>query len=254
VKWLEKRLVITVHGGGVPQRIKLYPGRYLPLLRSADLVTCPSEYIINELAQYRIFARLVENSIPLEQFSFIEKNVIRPVLLWMRGLGAIYNPAMAVHVVKELKKTYPAVKLYMGGNDMGLKLEIEELISSLALQDNIELVGFIDHKKKLEYAQRADIFISTNRVDNAPVSVTEMWALGLPVVSTNVGGMPFLIEDGKTGILVPDDDAIAMANSIKRLIQSENLANSISTNARKQVEKYSEEKVAAKWMAVLNRL
>jgi glycosyltransferase involved in cell wall biosynthesis len=253
-KWLEKKLIITIHGGGVPRRIKIYPRRYLPLLKKADLITCPSEYIISELLQYGIFAKLIENSIPLESYPFVEKASIKPTLLWMRGLSPIYNPIMAVHVVKELKMSYPSIKLYIGGTDMGMKNEIESLIHSMALQENIEIVGFMDHAKKIEFAGKADIFISTSKIDNAPVCFTEMWAMGLPIISTNVGGIPFLIENNKTGILVEDGNAIEMATAVKKVIESSAFVQQIITNGRMHTQKYSEEKVAVKWDAALKNL
>jgi glycosyltransferase involved in cell wall biosynthesis len=190
----------------------------------------------------------------LRSYPFIEKSNIKPQLLWMRGLAPIYNPAMAVRVAQELKMTYPDVKLYIGGTDMGLKNEIGHLINSLSLQENVELVGFMNHSKKTEYANKADIFISTSKIDNAPVCFTEMWAMGLPIVSTNVGGIPFLLENCKTGMLVNDDEALEMAAAVKRLIDSPTLAQEIITNGRKQAKRYSEEDVSIKWDTVLKGL
>jgi glycosyltransferase involved in cell wall biosynthesis len=254
VKFFSKKLVFTIHGGGVPARIKVHPGRYIPVLKQADAITCPSGFIIKELKQLDIPAVLIENSIPFTEYPFIEKKAIRPVLLWMRSFSDLYNPPMAVRVVAELKNTYPDVKLYMGGPDLGSLEMIEEMIVSLNLQQNIEIVGFMDFEKKVHYAKLCDIYIGTNKIDNAPVTFIEMWAMGLPIVTTNVGGIPYLANDNETALLVNDDDHVRMARRITELIESNSIATKLIANGRKSAERYSEDEVFKKWDYLLSNL
>lgn len=254
IKWFNKKLIITIHGGAVPERIERYPGRYLGILRKADVITSPSTYMIHRLEKFGITPVLIENSIPLEQYPFIEKKEIKPVLFWMRAFSDIYNPAMAVRVVAQLKKSYPAVKMYMAGPDLGMLAAITQLINELGLNDNIELVGQLDLKGKIAMARKADIYISTNRIDNAPVTFIEMWVMGLPVVSTNAGGIPYLIKDGRNGLLVNLDDDIAMAEKVVELISNPSFAKWLIENARQQVVKYGSSAVFEKWNQLLTQL
>ena len=94
-----------------------------------------------------------------------------------------------------------------------------------------------------------DIFINTTDFDNTPVSLMEAMALGLPIVSTNVGGLPYLIDNGKDGFLVDNKNPLAMANSIQNLIE-ENLTE-VATNARTKAESFSWENVRTKWLSIL---
>lgn len=254
VKLLSKKLVFTVHGGGVPARIKVHPKRYLSVLKQADAITCPSEFIIKELRNFNIDSVLIENSIPFNKYPFIDKNTIKPVLLWMRSFSSIYNPEMAVRVIAELTHHYPEVKLYMGGSDAGSLGMIKEMITSLGLEQNIEIVGFMDFSKKTYYAQLCDIYIGTNKIDNAPVTFVEMWAMGLPIVATNVGGIPYLVDDNETGLLVGDNDHIAMAQKIKDLLESKQMAGKLINNGRLKAAAYSEEAVYVKWNELLTSL
>jgi glycosyltransferase involved in cell wall biosynthesis len=254
IKSLGKKLVITIHGGGVPVAIKQQPNKYLSVLRKADTITCPSTFMINELEQYGIKPLLIENSIPVDDYPFQNKKQFSPSLLWMRAFSPIYNPAMAVEVVRELKKTHPEVKLYMGGPDLGELDKTKQLVKEYRLETNIEFPGFMDIEKKKEYTGKADIFISTNRVDNAPVTIVEMWALGLPVVTTNVGGLPYMVKDGENSLLVDDNDAIAMTEKIKNLVSSPALVQKLVQNGRSQVANHSEEIVYQKWDILLNNL
>ena len=93
----------------------------------------------------------------------------------------------------------------------------------------------------------ADIYINTNRIDNMPVAVLEACAMGLPVVSTDVGGIPDLLTHGETGLLVPDDDDDAMARAVQSLLTNSELAGRISHSGRKLAESSAWERVRLLW-------
>ena len=76
-------------------------------------------------------------------------------------------------------------------------------------------------------------------------------ALGLPVVSTNVGGVPFLVDDGKDGLLCEKGNAEDMTEKIMRIVASPEKSRDICTNARKKVESYDWEVVKDKWKGLL---
>ncbi len=99
-----------------------------------------------------------------------------------------------------------------------------------------------------------DIFLNTNRIDNMPVSVVEAAAFGLPVVSTNVGGIPYLLEEGKTGLLVPTDDPGAVAAAVSRLLADPGLARRLSTNGRSLAEQSAWPRVREQWLGLLERV
>ena len=80
-----------------------------------------------------------------------------------------------------------------------------------------------------------------------PVSVLEAGAFGLPVVATAVGGIPHLLRDGQTGLLVPDGDATAMAEAVRRLLSEPGLAAALSANGRQLAESCGWPRVRAQW-------
>lgn len=254
VKLLGKKLVFTIHGGGVPDRLKTKSTKYVSLLKRADNITVPSRFMSTVLDTYGIKTTLIENSITVSKYPVFNKSHFRPVLLWMRAFSSIYNPLLAVKVLEILKSEYPDIRMYMGGPDMGLLNETRELIISLGLQENVEIVGFMNHEAKIVFADTCDVYISTNKVDNAPVTVLEMWAMGLPVVSTNVGGIPYLIDNGENGLIVEDDNPYDMADKVLSIFKNPELGMKLVINAREKVKGYDEQKVYSKWEKLLNAL
>lgn len=256
IKKFNKKLVLTIHGGAFPTKVKKYPRPNLFLLHKADIITCPSTFMIDALSEYNLKMVLVENVIEVGEYEYFKKENLQPVIFWMRALSPIYNPHMAVMVIKELKQTYnyKNVKLYMAGPDMGLKDEIKALIEQHGLRDNIELVGFVNMRKKLYFAKECSLYICTNNIDNAPVSFIEMMAMGLPIISTNIGGITHLVTDHETALLVDAEDYKGMAEKVDYLLNHPDLANKLITNGRNYIYNFSEKNVYNKWHDLFEKL
>ena len=256
IKFQNKKLIFTIRGGALPDRMKIDPGTYLRLLRKADVITCPSNFMVRSLKKYNLHTVLIENVIQVQDYKSQHKNNLQPVLFWMRAFSPVYNPIMAVNVINELKNTYnyKNVKLYMGGPDMGLMQKARALIDQHKLRDNIELVGFVNMRNKLYFAKQCDIYMCTNNIDNAPVSFLEMMALGLPIVSTNVGGIPDLVTDNETALLVDKGDYKEMAKKIDDLLNNTALSKNLIQNGEKCIDTFSEKSVYKKWHDLLGKI
>jgi len=98
------------------------------------------------------------------------------------------------------------------------------------------------------------IFINTTNVDNTPVSVIEAMAARCAIVSTDVGGIPDLLEHERTALLVPPNDADAMATAVIRILTEDGLAERLSTNARREAEKYAWDIVIPQWEHLFERV
>ena len=157
---------------------------------------------------------------------------------------------MAIEVLKELKNTYSEAVLCMVGPDKdGTLKDVKHLINTYDLQDSVEITGVLSkdewHKKSEEF----DIFINTTNVDNTPISVIEAMALGLTVVLTNVGGLPYLIDDNKDGVLVDKEQPILMAKKIIEIIEENK--SSFAKMARCKVENFDWSVVRKQWLKLL---
>jgi glycosyltransferase involved in cell wall biosynthesis len=102
-----------------------------------------------------------------------------------------------------------------------------------------------------EVLNRADIFLNTTNVDNNPVSVAEAMACGLCIVSTDVGGMTYLLDHETNALLVRPDDPEAMADAVQRILSDSDLAARLSSNARRKAEGFDWEAVLPRWRNLL---
>lgn len=240
-----------LHGGNLPKRLERSKGLSKWLFDGARVNVAPSGYLMEAFKQAG-FTNLayIPNTIALEHYPFKQRERIKPRLLWVRSFDKTYNPSLALRVVKQLKEKGVGVHLTMVGPDKDGSLD---RCRQLAEKEQLP-VTFTGKLEKLEWVALArdhDIFINTTHFDNTPVSVIEAMALGLPVVSTNVGGIPFLIDHQKDGILVPPNDAGAFTESIAQLLDEPERVRDLSVNARKKAEQFDWQVVKHRWFELL---
>lgn len=254
--FLRKPYILTLHGGNLPTFASRWPRHVRRLLKDSTAVTAPSRFLQEEMRLYLEDIILIPNPLDIDNYKFCLRSVPSPHLVWLRAFHAIYNPQLTPLVISDSRTSYPEIILTMIGPDKGdgTLQETQRLIEKLGLQKNIEIIPGISKNKVPEYLGNADIFINTTDVDNAPVSVLEAMACGLCVVSTNVGGIPYLLEDGKDALLVPPNDPEAMASAIRRILTEPGLAQRLSLNARKKAEQFDWSVILPQWEALFSEV
>ncbi|MFY8132366.1 MAG: glycosyltransferase, partial [Bacteroidia bacterium] len=146
---------------------------------------------------------------------------------------------------------FPDATLAMVGPDKDGSLgEFNEYAKTLGLNDSAWATGGKSKVEWRDYSKEFSVFLSTTNIDNTPISVIEAMALGLPVVSTNVGGVPFIIQNGENGLLYPPKDPQAGANAILSILKNAQLAEELSANGRKTVEAWDWEVVKHQWKSL----
>ena len=158
---------------------------------------------------------------------------------------------MAIKVANNLKEKGLDCELCMVGPDGdGSFLFVKKLANDLYVDVNFKMK--MQKQDWINISKNYNIFINTTNFDNMPVSVIEAMALGFPIVSTNVGGMPNLINNGEDGLLVEKDDVDAMADQIIKLVNNPILVNKLSKKARTKAEKFNWDVVKLNWVKLLN--
>jgi glycosyltransferase involved in cell wall biosynthesis len=260
VCWLLRRakkpFILTLHGGNLPNFSNRWPHRVLRLLKSASAVTAPSHYLQEHMQQYRDDILLLPNAIDLSAYHFKLRENVRPLLIWLRAFHEIYNPQLAPLVLSQLISDRKDMRLIMVGADQGdgSLQKTMQIIRELELTDSIELPGRAPKSEVTSWLNRGDIFLNTSNIDNTPVTILEAMACGLVIVSTNVGGIQYLLEHEHDALLVPPDDPSAMSNAIRRILEDHNFAKQLSFNARKNVVKFDWANVLPQWEQLFTKL
>ena len=194
--------------------------------------------------------KYIPNIIEIQNYPDSPKEFKTPKILWARSFAKIYNPLMALKVFIKLKADFPEAKICMVGPK---KDDSYAKTLQFAKKNNVEVIftGKLSNQEWIELSKDYNVFINTTHFDNTPVSVIEAMALGLPVVSTNVGGIPYLLEQNVNALLVEDDDVDGMTNQIKLLFTEPNLALNFSKKGKKSVERYDWEIVKKEWIELL---
>ncbi len=240
-----------LHGGNLPERLISNKKTCEKLFGRAAVNVAPSGYLYNAFAKAE-FSNItyIPNTIELEKYPFKERTVFKPNLLWVRSFAEIYNPLMAIKVLEKILEKYPEATLTMVGPDKDRSLaRCEDYVTNHNLP--VKFTGSLSKEAWTSLAQDHDVVISTTNFDNTPVSVIESMALGLPVVSTNVGGMPYLIHDTVDGLLSAPENVSAFSEKISKLLENTASTKEIVLNARQKVESFDWSVVKEQWHKVL---
>jgi glycosyltransferase involved in cell wall biosynthesis len=250
-RFFKIKYITILHGGNLPNRLMRSIKLSELIFNNSYFNIAPSNYLKYEFEKQGYKTVLIPNVIATESYSFKERKNIAPKLLFVRAFAEIYNPKMAIELLLRLKKTHPNALLCMIGPDRdGTLKEVKQLIAKYELTDSIEITGALTKEHWHDKSKTFDIFINTTNIDNTPLSVMEAMALGLPVVSTNVGGIPYLIEHNKEGLLVDKNNVDQMLVAVVSLIEGNH--KDIARNARKKVDSFSWNNLKDNWLRILN--
>ena len=248
----KKPYILTLHGGNLPAFARRWPNRVGRVLSGAAAVTTPSAYLHEQMKDYRPDLELVPNALELSAYRFRLRRQARPDLVWIRSFHEIYNPTLAPRALAAVSDG--RARLTMIGRDTGdgSLTRVRRAAALAAITPRVELRGPVPKAEVPAWLDRSDIFVNTANVDNTPVTVLEAMACGLCVVSTNVGGIPYLLEDGQNALLVPPDDPQAMAAAIERILREPGLARRLSGNGRETVERFDWSAILPRWETLLH--
>ena len=247
-----KKAVLNYHSGEAEDHLRRWPLTAAPLARRFDLIAVPSGYLVEVFARFGLPARAVFNHVDAARFRFRERAPLRPVFLSNRNLEPHYNVGCALRAFAAVQRRHADARLTVAG-DGSQRAELERLARELDLR-NVEFVGLVAPERMPELYDAADIFLNASDVDNMPLSIIEAFAAGLPVVTTDAGGIPYVVSDGETGLLAPRGAADALASCALRLLGEADLARRVAAQARAECAKYSWESVRGEWVKLYAEL
>lgn len=218
--WRRKPVIVNYRGGLAQEFLARSRRRVLPVMRRAKLVVVPSGFLREVFSQYAVETRVIPNIVDLELFrAGVAPSGARnePHIVVARNLEAIYGIDTALRAIKLIIPRFPTVRVSIAGSGPERSV-LESLAVKLQIDDRIRFTGRLDVKAMAELYRTADLVLNPTRVDNTPNSVLEALASQVPVVSTDVGGIPYLLEHGRNAWLTKPDSAEAMSAAIERVL------------------------------------
>lgn len=252
LRWLRKPYVLTLRGGGLVEFAADHPARVMRMLNSADVVAAPSRFLMSQMQEYRRDILVLPNPLEMEHYAFTLRSAPQPRLIWLRAFHDIYNPPMVPEILAELSDLSECGVLMVGPDKGDGSLErTRARAQALGVLQRITFAGPVPKREVSLWLNKGDIFLNTTNIDNTPTSVLEAMACGLCVVSTNVGGIPYLLEDQTDSLLVPPKSPGAMAKAVRRILFESDLAQRLSSNARRKVEQFDWSHILPQWEHML---
>lgn len=244
-----------------PLGLKVFQKIQSTVVKNADKAIAPSQYLKSIIVRWGISADKIEvvhsvsylenrtenSSDILDKLSIEDE---RQVVLSVSRLVPWKGFLKLIDVVQSLKETHPNILLLIGGD--GPQFEaLQQKIDVDKLHDHVRLLGRLRREEIEALSARANVFALNTEYEGFSHLLIECMQLGMPIVTTNVGGNPELVKHNETGLLVPYNDATALQKAISVVIDDSFLANTFRENGRKHVQNFTIEKSLSRLDEVL---
>jgi glycosyltransferase involved in cell wall biosynthesis len=250
-KLARAKVIVNYHDGQAEDHLRRSKFA-VRTLRMADAVVTPSGFLVDVFRKFGVQAQPIFNLIDTSQFNFRRRAPLRPVFMTNRALEPLYNVGCVIRAFGIIQQKYPGASLTVA-HDGPCRGELEQLVRELRLE-RVEFVGKIPYGQIARLYDDADIYLTSPNIDNMPLSFLECFAAGLPLVATNAGGIPYIVTDGETGLLVECGDHEAMAERAMALLDDPKLAGRLVENGRLQCRNYSWKSTRGEWLELYGRL
>ena len=245
------RSVVNYRGGEAETFLARSAGIVLSTLHHANALAVPSGFLQRVFTKCGISSEVVPNIVDLDRFRPVSaaQGTKAAHIVVARNLEPIYDVATALRAFSLVCKDVPNARMSLAGSGPE-RDTLLSLAKDLGIAGAVTFCGSLDRDQMAELYRSASVVINPSRVDNMPNSVLEAMASGAPVVSTNVGGVPFILQDDVNGLLVPAGNHMAMAAAVTRLLGDQQCVKRLRDAALSEVQKYAWPRVRQRWIEV----
>lgn len=251
IGWLRGIPVVVNYRGGEAETFFAHAFRRVrPTLRRAAAVVVPSDFLAGVFNTRQIATITVPNIIDIQRFASENQNRHESLnVLVTRNLEPIYDISTALRTFHRVVSECPGATLTVCGSGPDRE-QLEAQCRQLGIADAVSFTGTVDNDRMADLYHAAGVLLNTSLVDNMPISILEALACGVPVVSTDAGGIPFLVEHNKSALLFAPGDDAGMAAAIVSLFTDRARADELSRAGLEEVQQYAWPAVKLKLLAL----
>jgi L-malate glycosyltransferase len=243
-----RRVILNYHSGEADDHLTRWGWHAKPLLRLADLIVVPTDYLVGVFASHGFTAVAIANHLDADRIVPRDPAPMRPRFFSNRNFEAHYNVGATIDAFAAVQADFPDAELVIAGGG-GLRATLESQVAARGLRQ-VRFTGPVPPAEMLRLYAEADVYVNASLIDNMPLSILEAYASGVPVITSDAGGIPWIASDGVTAAVVPAGDAVALADAMRSAVRDPESAWARAANARRfVVAEYSWTAVVERWMA-----
>ncbi|MBI5680849.1 MAG: glycosyltransferase family 4 protein [Methanobacterium sp.] len=225
----------------------------LSRIKNIIVVAPQIEEIIQKMTDSKTF--MIPNGVNIDliksigSFQSDKNNVIFYIgtLVRRKGLYAL------IKAFQEVKKSISDSYLYIAGSG-DEENELKDLVKELGLENDVKFFGFVKGDRKYSLIKSANVFVLPSFWESLPIAVLEGIACGKPVIASNVGGIPYLVNDGENGFLVMPGEVDELSDKLITLLKDKKLQEKMGNESLKRSEDFDWNKISDKTIEVYNEL
>lgn len=241
---LKKRLVLTYHGGGGESFFDRHPKLVRHYLTRTDTNIVLSGFLAKIFEKHHLPYTIISNIIELDESQFRQRKTLKPHFICTRAHETLYNIPCILRAFQKVQTELPESTLTLVGEGSQHAVLIQ-MVKDMGLQ-NVTFTGKVGNQAIYHHLDQADIFLSSPTVDNMPVSLLEAMNAGLLVISSSVGGVPYMIKNWNNGLLFDNNNHNELAQKMLWTIENQAIALTIIQQAHQAVASYRWENIKDK--------
>ena len=222
------------------------PNDMYVLSKVPSIIVCSPQ--MNEMVGMKTSSKIyvIPNGIDFDEIQKIEveDRLKHPAILLMGTYSIKKGIDILLNTIPIIRKEIPNLYVYIAGKSGSNDDNLKQLAKELNIEENVNFLGFVSGEEKYAYYKSADIYVHPSRYEPFGVVLLEAMACGKPIVASRVGGIPFVVEDGKTGLLFKSENVEELAEKVMLLLRNKELRVKMGKAGRVRAKLFTWERSA----------
>jgi len=240
-----KRVVATYHGGGAESFFDRHTRLVRKCLTGTEANIVLSGFLAEVFEKHHLPCTVIPNIVELESSVYRVREVFRPRFISIRTLSPLYNIECIIKAFTIVKRRISDASLVIVGDGPNRK-SLEKMVADMEIE-GVSFTGRVKNDDIYHYLKDADIMLSASTVDNMPVSLLEAFNAGVLVISSDVGGVPYMVENGVNGLMFGNDKSEELAEKMVWAVSHQAESKQMVLSAKEDINKFL-------WPAVREKL